>query len=264
MATQHWPSVSGPAHGRILLIHGLSSIAESWWQIGPALAARGWDVAAVDQAGHGGRTVRGEISLDGLADAIRDVHPVGPDVLIGHSLGTLTALALVGQLSGWARTVILEEPASLLPPELCFAIAQGLSADVAAVRDDRDGVVDRVRSSAPNWADEDVQWAVEGIAQMDPAPFVRRLIAVAQDERLRFHTPDRIVAIEPSAFVLAATGDRPFLEGGSVLRRSDREELARRLPPGHVIEIEGGHCLHRDAPAEWLSAVTSIIDRNPI
>jgi pimeloyl-ACP methyl ester carboxylesterase len=256
VAIQHWPSTSGAANGQVVLIHGLSSIADSWWRMGPALAERGWDVTAVDQAGHGGRLVRGEVSLEGLADAILDVHPAGPDVLIGHSLGTLTALAL----AGWARTVILEEPASLLPPELCFAIAQGITTDFAAVRDHRDVVLERVRRDCPSWADEDVRWAVEGIAQMDAAPFVRRLIALAQDERLRFHTPDRIVATAPSAYVLAAEGDRPFLEGGSALRRSDREELARRLPPGHVIGIEGGHCLHRDAPDDWLTAVTSIID----
>ena len=262
MGIQHWPPTSGAARGTVLLIHGLSSIADSWWQIGPALAQRGWDVAAVDQAGHGGRPVEGEVTLEGLADAIRDVHPAGPDVLIGHSLGTLTALALVDQLSGWARTVILEEPASLLPPSSASRSRRG-----SARTSPRSGTTATPSSSACARApragpDEDVHWAVEGIAQMDPAPFIRRLIALAQDERLRFHTPDQIVAIAPSAYVLAAVGDRVFIDGGSALRRSDREELTRRLPPGHVIGIDGGHCLHRDAPAEWLTAVSSIIDNH--
>lgn len=35
--------------GRILLVHGLSSLAQTWWQVGPRLADRGWDVTAVDQ-----------------------------------------------------------------------------------------------------------------------------------------------------------------------------------------------------------------------
>jgi hypothetical protein len=48
--------------------------------------------------------------------------------------------------------------------------------------------------------------------------------------------------------------------GGGHHHRTDREELAQRLPAGHVIDIEGGHCLHRDAPADWLIAVDSIID----
>jgi pimeloyl-ACP methyl ester carboxylesterase len=140
---QHWPAPAGPARGRVLLIHGLSSIANSWWRIGPALAARGWDVIAVDQAGHGGRPVRGEATPGGLADAIREVYAGGPDVLIGHSLGTVTALGLLEHQPDWARTVILEEPATLAP-ELCLTVAESVVADVAAVRDDRRSVVERV------------------------------------------------------------------------------------------------------------------------
>ncbi len=36
-----------------LLIHGVTSSAATWWRIGPALAATGRRVVAVDQAGHG-------------------------------------------------------------------------------------------------------------------------------------------------------------------------------------------------------------------
>ena len=66
----------------MLLLHGMSGIADSWWRIGSALAARGWDVTAVDQAGHGGRPVNGDATNDALAQAILDVYPDGPDVLI--------------------------------------------------------------------------------------------------------------------------------------------------------------------------------------
>jgi pimeloyl-ACP methyl ester carboxylesterase len=48
------------------------------------------------------------------------------------------------------------------------------------------------------------------------------------------------------------------MDGGSALGEADRDELDRRLPAGHVVAIEGGHCLHRDAPGAWLQAVRSI------
>jgi pimeloyl-ACP methyl ester carboxylesterase len=258
VARQHWPA-AGPARGRVLLLHGLSSIADSWWRMGPALAREGWDVTAVDQAGHGGRPLAGEADHGALAAAIRAVHPDGPDALLGHSLGVLTVLALLEHDPGWAPTVILEDPPSVFDADACLALADGIVADVAAVRADHAAVVARVRGEQPAWADEDVHWAVQGIAEMDPEPFARLLRAVAHDERLRRPTPDRVLAAAPAAHVLAARSRRPFLDGGSALSDADREALARRLPAGHVVDIRGGHCLHRDAPHEWLAAVRAIL-----
>jgi pimeloyl-ACP methyl ester carboxylesterase len=258
VALQHWPAAAGRARGRLVLIHGLSSIADSWWRMGPALAQDGWDVTAVDQAGHGGRPLPGEASEETLAAAIRAVVPDGPDVLVGHSLGAFTALALLARDRGWARIAILEEPASLLESDTCLALADGIVADVAAVRANRGPVVDRVRREHPEWAEEDVHWAVEGIAQMEPAPFARRLRRLGVDARLRVRLPDRVLAAAPGAYVLAGLGERRFMDGGSALREVDRAELARRLPAGRVVTIEGGHCLHRDAPEAWLGAVRSI------
>jgi pimeloyl-ACP methyl ester carboxylesterase len=242
----------------VLLIHGLSSIAGTWWRIGPALAARGWDVSAVDQAGHGGRPVRGEVDAAGLAEAVLEVHPEEPDVLIGHSLGTVAAIGLLERRPGWAGTVILEEPPSRLAPEVCLGIAESITADAAAVREDRATLVDRVRRESPRWAEEDVFWAVEGIAEMDPAPFARRLraLASAPDEQ---SAADRILAASPTPYVIAASSERLLLDGGSALSAMDRAELARRLPAGHLVELDGGHCLHRDAPAEWLAAVAAML-----
>ena len=59
--------------------------------------------------------------------------------------------------------------------------------------------------------------------------------------------------------MLAASSERPLLDGGSALSRADRAELTHRLPVGHLMELDGGHCLHRDAPAEWLAAVAAVL-----
>jgi pimeloyl-ACP methyl ester carboxylesterase len=242
----NWPG-EGP---RVLLIHGLSGLAESWWQVGPALAGHGYDVTAVDQAGHGGRPLHGEATPEALAEAVLEHYPDGPDVLIGHSLGTITALALLERDPRWARTVILEEPPSTLAPDVCASIAESLVADAAAVTRDRAAFEARLQADCPRWAAEDVHWAVQGIAELDAAPFVRRFEALAQEPP--GDAPELIAAAAPEAYVLAGTA------GGSVLDARDRAQLATLLWPGHVIELDGGHCLHRDAPGAWLDAVLAV------
>src|SRR5439155_19606848 len=49
--TQRWEP-EGEARGDVALLHGVMALADTWWRIGPALAARGWRVAAFDLAGH--------------------------------------------------------------------------------------------------------------------------------------------------------------------------------------------------------------------
>jgi hypothetical protein len=92
---------------------------------------------------------------------------------------------------------------------------------------------------------------------MDPAPFARRLRELAEEGSVG--TSERILTAEPTPYVLAASSERPLLDGGSALSRADRAELAHRLPAGHLVELDGGHCLHRDAPAEWLAAVAAML-----
>jgi hypothetical protein len=66
--------------------------------------------------------------------------------------------------------------------------------------------------------------------------------------------------VPPAAYVLAGDIERPLSTDGSALSQRDREELARRLPAGRQVSIDGGHCLHGHAPADWLTAVVSTID----
>jgi len=55
-----WPTISwgSPNDPPLLLVHGVTSNAAIWWRIGPALAAAGRRVIAVDMPGHG-RSARG-------------------------------------------------------------------------------------------------------------------------------------------------------------------------------------------------------------
>ena len=101
----------GAARGEVALLHGVMALAETWWRIGPALAARGWRVAAVDLPGHGGDVHRdGALDLDALVDGVAARLDGPVDLLVGHSLGAIVALGLLARDPGAARAVVLEEP----------------------------------------------------------------------------------------------------------------------------------------------------------
>ena len=49
--TLTWGASNAPP---ILLLHGITSLAGTWWRVGPAVAAAGFRVIAPDLPGHGG------------------------------------------------------------------------------------------------------------------------------------------------------------------------------------------------------------------
>src|SRR5258708_12730679 len=104
----------------MLLLHGITSSAQSWVRVGPALADR-YRVYALDMRGHGDsiKPSRGAYSLRHTADdALAFIEAIGLErpVLIGHSWGGATAIVLAS--GAWSQKpvpvlsqLILEDPA---------------------------------------------------------------------------------------------------------------------------------------------------------
>jgi pimeloyl-ACP methyl ester carboxylesterase len=242
------------ARGSVALVHGVMAVAETWWRIGPALAARGWRVTAVDLPGHGGDVHRdGPLDLDALVDglAARLAGPV--DLLVGHSLGAIVALGLLGRDPGATRAVVLEEPPGAGAIDL-GALAAVIVHDAAAVRIDRAPLVAREREANPRWELGDVERSVRGIEEADSDAIVAAL-----DGPLRWDLSALLDRVDVPTLVLAAP-DAPGrfpLDPGSALRGADRRAVRAELAPERFVELDGGHCLHRDNPQGWLEAVDS-------
>ena len=88
---------SGPV---VVLIHGITSSADAWRQVIPALAER-YTVVAPDLIGHGGSAKpRGDYSLGAYASGVRDLlAALGHDraTVVGHSMGGGIAMQLAYQ-----------------------------------------------------------------------------------------------------------------------------------------------------------------------
>ena len=97
----------------IVLSHSSLARSEDWENIFPRLATR-YRVIAYDARGHGKSARAPEYTLRSFADdAMRILREVvkSPAVLIGHSLGALSALVSAAEAPDLVRGAILEDPA---------------------------------------------------------------------------------------------------------------------------------------------------------
>jgi pimeloyl-ACP methyl ester carboxylesterase len=242
----------GPARGEVALLHGVMALADTWWRVGPALAARGWRVSAIDLPGHAGDAGRdGALDLDALVDGVAARLDGPVDLLAGHSLGAIVALGLLARDPGTARAVVLEEPPG--PGSIDLAVlAAVIAQDAVAVRRDRAPLVAREREANPRWDPGDVERSVRGIEEADSDAVIAALRGP-----LRWDLSALLAGVGVPALVLAgpdAPGTFP-LDPGSALRGADRDDVRAALAPERFVVLDGGHCLHRDDATRWVEVV---------
>jgi len=152
----------------LVLIHGVTASARIWWRVGPALAASGRRVIAVDQAGHGlTGTWRGHLRFrDNAADVaawIREAGLIRADLqIVGHSWGAMTAAALPHAGICPATLVLLDPPA--LPYERIAALATDPSEK--PYREVAEAIAS-LTAANPAWSRGDVEAKAEALVQVD-------------------------------------------------------------------------------------------------
>jgi pimeloyl-ACP methyl ester carboxylesterase len=159
-----------PADRPLVLIHGITASARIWWRVGPALAASGRRVVAVDQAGHGltGHWQGHHRFRDNAADVAAWVRASGLDVpqvqIVGHSWGGVTAAALPFNGIRPATLVLLD------PPAVPYTVISLMVGDPSEQPDpDLATNRDRLAEQNPDWPAEDILAKAEALTQADLA-----------------------------------------------------------------------------------------------
>ena len=227
----------------VLLIHGMSSSRSTWWRVGPALESRGWEVATVDLAGHGGRPLGDARSVVDLAEDVVTQCPEGRTVVVGHSLGAVVALELVILHPEYARGVLLEDPPALRGDRASDDIAEEIGREVIRARADPHEAIGAILAGHPRWTRRDARSVLEGRLQTDP------VLATLSPGAITWNLTTLVGASPVPVAVVAASGT------DSALVEPERSELRRLLPPGRVIELSGTHHVHLDDPEGWVEAV---------
>ncbi len=112
-ATVEW----GPPTGRaILLVHGVTSSSAVWWRTGPAIAAAGWRVVAIDMPGHGltGHWNGHHLFRDAADDVAAFARATGIARDDGGAEDPSTGLVVLGH--SWAAGIVAELPRAGVRP----------------------------------------------------------------------------------------------------------------------------------------------------
>jgi pimeloyl-ACP methyl ester carboxylesterase len=166
-----WPTTSWGPDGDppVLLVHGVTSNAGIWWRVGPAIAAAGRRVTAVDMPGHGrtDRSPRSHRFADTAAELVSFVRAAGLDrselAVVGHSWGGMVSAHLPA--AGLTpRTLVLIDP-----PVLTLDQLEALTREPDERRYDTVAEAARaVRAANPGWSDGDVNAKARALTEFNP------------------------------------------------------------------------------------------------
>ena len=158
----------GPSDTPLLLVHGVTSNAGIWWRVGPALAASGRRVVAVDMPGHGpnptwfGRHRFAETAAE-LAAFIRAAGLDVPELaVVGHSWGAMVTAHLPGE-GVRPATIVLIDPPFLTLPQLEALTREPTERPYESLDDARAAV----RQANPAWSDRDVEAKAQALTEFD-------------------------------------------------------------------------------------------------
>jgi pimeloyl-ACP methyl ester carboxylesterase len=247
-ATLSWGRRADP---RILLVHGVTSNARIWWRVGPALAAAGRRVTAVDMPGHGqtaswrGRHRFAETAED-LAAFIRAARLDQPDLaVVGHSWGAMVTAHLPG--AGLRPAVlILVDPPALTVEQLRALTLEATERPYPTVAE----AAEVVRATNPTWSEGDVHAKALALTEFDVDAVLAILVQNGPFDA------GMAALRSPEAAGIPAWLIRGEEATGGLIPEAAVPAIETQLGKDHVITIAGGpHSPQRTHPEATIAAI---------
>jgi pimeloyl-ACP methyl ester carboxylesterase len=246
--TLSWGDVGAPP---LLLVHGVTSNAAIWWRTGPALAASGRHVIAVDMPGHGRSPLR-DVShrfIDTAASLAACIRAAAIDVprlaIVGHSWGGMVTAHL--PMAGVRPpTLVLLDPPVLTLGRLEALTQQPTERDYPTLEQ----ATAAVRAANPSWLDGDVAAKAQALTEFTPRLVLDVLLQNGDwDGGMAALRDERAAGIP----VWLIRGD---WDAGGFIPDFKVPEIEAQLGADHVITIAGGpHSPQRTHPEATVLAI---------
>ncbi len=243
-----------------LLLHGITSSAQSWVRVGPALANR-YRVYALDMRGHGDsiKPSKGAYSLQYTADdaaACIDILGLERPLLIGHSWGGATAMVLASRAEYQKSVphfshVILEDPAYNFGLSGSEERAAFYAKDIGRSSDELRA---EITADNPGWTEVDIEGKIEALHKVTREA-VMSVFSEAGEEGDLLPLLANISA--PTLLIRADTSL------GTTLDEAAWEQAKRYLPTNsRAVQINGAtHNVHRSKFDEFMQAVNDFLSQ---
>ncbi|WP_238007576.1 alpha/beta hydrolase [Dactylosporangium sp. AC04546] len=283
----HVEVVDGPKEGPTLVfVHGFCLDMGTFHFQRKAFEGK-YRMVFYDQPGHGrsGRLTKGEYTLDALGAGLRAVlqatAPTGPVVLVGHSMGGMTIMALAEQVPELFENrveacVLISTSAGKLDtvnfglPDIVARFRRPLMPVVGFAGPISSAVIDRARK-----ASTDLAWLLTrryGFGTQRPSPalvsYVEKMNSTTSTDVIArylrtLYTHARLLVLGPlrRVPVLLVCGDHDVLTPIAHTR-----EIASVLPEAELVEVaDGGHVVlleHADEVNDAMDTfLTKVLDQ---
>ncbi|KAJ7464025.1 Alpha/Beta hydrolase protein [Mycena latifolia] len=223
---------------RAILLHGLTSESNTWHRVAAALVEQDYYVIAPDLLGHGHAPRAASYTI---ADFVTALLPAlepergRVDLLIGHSLGGVIAMALIPHLLPAPKLRLV-----LVDPALDIDVPS-----IALIREDvvdetlHPGTVASYQAANPRWTEADCAIKVLGAVLCDP-----RACEQVCDQLSPWYFPVPELAPQVELFIL---GGDPAC--GAVVSLREHENFKAKRPDVKTGIVKGAtHSVHREDP----------------
>jgi len=252
---------TGGSKSPLVLLHGITDDGLCWTPVANALANQ-YDVIMVDARAHG----KSEAPENGydyktmateVVGLIEDLALENP-IVMGHSMGAMTALTLAAFSPNVPQAIILEDPPAFWsaspPSQEDLNIRAGMRAWFFEVkRKTRDGLLETVRKENPGWSE----------AELGPWADAKHRFSLKITKLIEDHNtvPGNFLSllVQITCPVMLITADP---RRGTILTNEDVAELQKSVFQLERVHIpDAGHNIRREQFSRYMEVLDMFLNQ---